>query len=80
MGSISGGIDLKNRPILKGLTTDIKNLYDFGKSEFSYKEREEGYISKCHLCFDIRKSIAEQTEEFDELKPIELYNQAKLEN
>jgi hypothetical protein len=79
MESISGEIDLKSRPILKGLATDIKNLYYLGKSEFNYKEREEGYISKCHLCFDIRKSIAGQTEEFDELKPIELYHQAKQE-
>lgn len=76
MDSILSEIDLKNHPILRALTTDIKNLYDFGKSEFNYKERAEGYISKCHLCFDIRKSIAGQTKEYSELKPMELYKQA----
>lgn len=79
MNSILNGIDLKNRPILRALATDIKNLYDFGTAEFNYKEIEEGYISKCHLCFDIRKFIAGQTKEFDELRPLELYHQAGLE-
>ena len=80
MDSILSQIDLKNRPILQALTSNLKNLYDFGKAEFNYKESEEGYISKCHLCFDIRKFITGQVEEFDELKPIELYHQAGLEN
>jgi hypothetical protein len=79
MDSILNEIDLKNRPILRALATDIKNLYDFGTAEFNYKEKEEGYISKCHLCFDIRKFIAGQTKEFDELKPKELYHQAESE-
>ncbi len=77
MDSISGGINLNNYPILKALTTDIKNLYDLGKSEFNYKEIKEGYISKCHLCFDIRKFIVGKTKEFEELRPLEVYDQAE---
>jgi len=38
-----------------------------------YKELSGGYVSKCHLCLDIRRHIAEQTSEFEELRPIEFY-------
>jgi hypothetical protein len=79
MDAVFKGIDLKNRPILRALVTDIKNLYDFGMGEFGYKEKEDGYISKCHLCFDIRKFIAGKTGEFVELRPKELYVQERLE-
>jgi hypothetical protein len=79
MKSIFKGIDLKTRPILRALATDIKNIYDFGRREFGYKEREDGYVSKCHLCFDIRKYIMSQTKEFKELSPRELYKQARSE-
>ncbi len=79
MESIFKGMDLRDRPILRALVTDIKNLYDFGIGEFGYKEKEDGYISKCHLCFDIRKFIAKKTGEFAELRPKELYTQARSE-
>jgi hypothetical protein len=79
MRSIFKGIDLKSRPILRALATDIRNLFDFGRGEFGYKERVDGYVSKCHLCFDIRKHIAGQTREFKELSPRELYKQAIAE-
>lgn len=65
-------IDLDERPILGALVTDLKKLYEIGKG-FGYEERSEGCVSKCHLCVDIRKHIAQQTEEFDELRPREFY-------
>jgi len=71
--SICGGIDLEEYPILSFLVTDLKKLFEFGVKEFGYKERKEGYISKCHLCLDVRKHIAIQTDEFKELKPREFY-------
>jgi len=71
--SICEGINLDERPILKALSTDLKELFDIGIGEFDYKEREEGYISKCHLCVDMRKHIAQKTNEFEELRPREFY-------
>jgi len=69
------GVDLEHKPILEALVTDLERLYDFGVTRFSYKELSEGYISKCHLCLDVRRHIAQQTEEFKELKPREFYYQ-----
>jgi len=65
-------IDLSNRPILNALVTDLKKLYEVGK-EFGYSDRTEGYISKCHMCVDVRRHIAQQTDEFKELSPKEFY-------
>ena len=69
------GVDLEDKPILEALVTDLERLYDFGVTRFSYKELSDGYISKCHLCLDIRRQIAQQTEEFKELRPREFYYQ-----
>jgi len=68
------GIDMDDHPILEALTTDLKGLYQLGVDEWGYKERQEGYISKCHLCVDIRKHLATQTNRFKELRPIEFYD------
>jgi len=73
LNSIRGEIDIEERPILDALVTDLERLYEVGVKEFGYKGREEGYISKCHLCLDIRRHIAKQTNEFKELKPREFY-------
>lgn len=66
-------INLDDYPLLKALVSNIKELYELGAAEFSYEERAEGYISKCHLCLDIRKHIALQTGQFKELLPREFY-------
>jgi hypothetical protein len=71
--SICRGIDLKGRPILDALSNDLKRLFEFGVNEFDYKERKGGYISKCHLCVDVRRHIAQKTGEFEELRPREFY-------
>jgi len=73
LNSIFGGIDLEERPILEALLTNLGKLYELCVKEFGYKERKEGYVSKCHLCLDMRKHIAQQTNEFKELKPREFY-------
>ncbi|MBO3799945.1 MAG: hypothetical protein FGF52_02665 [Candidatus Brockarchaeota archaeon] len=67
------GVSLDDRPILRALVTSIESLYEFAVKEFNYRENEEGYISKCHLCIDIRRHIIQQTNEFKELQPRELY-------
>ena len=71
--SILQGIDLSPRPILSALVTDLKKLLEFGDQEFGYEEHE-GYVSKCHLCLDVRKHIAQKTDEFRELRPREFYH------
>ncbi len=63
---------LKRRPIVKALLSDLRNLYELGK-KYGYEEPEKGYVSKCHLCLDIRKHLAD-SEEFQELKPAEFYS------
>ncbi|HIC89003.1 MAG TPA: radical SAM protein [Anaerolineae bacterium] len=64
------GLDLDRRPVLKALLTDLQDLYRLGK-EFGYRERE-GYISKCHLCLDIRRHLARHGD-FVELRPAAFY-------
>lgn len=73
LNSMLNGINLDERPILNASVTDLQKLYEIGVEEFGYKERSEGYISKCHLCVDLRRHIAQQTDEFKELKPREFY-------
>lgn len=73
LDSLCKGIELSNKPILNALMMDLKSLYEFSVKEFNYEELPKGYISKCHLCVDIRKHIAQQTDEFKELSPREFY-------
>jgi len=75
LNSICSGINLDELPILNALLYDLERLYELSVKEFGYKERQEGYISKCHLCLDIRKHIARQTDKFNELRPREFYFQ-----
>lgn len=67
-------IDLDELPVLRALLTDMEELYELGR-EFGYEERG-GYISKCHLCVDIRRHLAKQRGphgQFKELRPVEFY-------
>jgi hypothetical protein len=61
------------RPILEALTNDLKDLLELAVREFGYEPLQEGYLSKCHLCLDVRKHIAQKTDEFKELRPREFY-------
>lgn len=73
LDSLLQGIDLDEHPILDAIVTDLGMLYDIATRDFSYKELNDGYISKCHLCLDMRKHIAGQTDEFKELQPRTFY-------
>ena len=70
---IVNGVELDDRPILRAISTNLGTLFELAVREFGYKERKEGYISKCHLCLDIRRHIASTTDEFKELQPREYY-------
>ena len=72
--NIFNGIDLDDKPILKALTNNLESLFNFATENYNYKPLDSGYISKCHLCVDIRKKIVQETSEFKELNPIEFYN------
>lgn len=69
------GIELEEHPIIKRLvsTNGLKRLFEYASKEYGYKEKREGYVSKCHLCLDIRRHIIERTDEFKELKPKNFY-------
>jgi hypothetical protein len=71
---ITRGIDLERRPVLRRiLEDDFGSLLSFA-GKLGYNEIPEGYFSKCHLCVDIRKHLAENGE-FPELRPREFYRQ-----
>lgn len=74
MSVLYQGIDLGDYPVLEALMTNMKKLYKLGK-KLGYKESPEGYISKCHLCTDIRKHLIRQPAEFKELGPKKFYSQ-----
>ena len=70
LDAICEGIDLDELPVLEALLTDLGDLYDLGR-QFGYEERE-GYVSKCHLCLDIRRHLARRGG-FKELGPLAFY-------
>jgi hypothetical protein len=71
---LENGLDLEDRPVLKYLVTeDMRGLFHFA-SDRGYDESEEGYVSKCHLCLDMRKHLA-LTGDFRELRPRQFYEQ-----
>ncbi len=70
LNTLCRGIDLETMPVLSALLTDLKALYDLGK-EFGYRE-QEGYVSKCHLCVDVRRHLAREGN-FRELVPRAFY-------
>ena len=74
LDSVCGQRDLEGRPVLDALATDLEKLYEIGVKDFGYRERREGYVSKCHLCLDIRRRITQVTDEFEELRPKEFYS------
>jgi hypothetical protein len=66
------GLDLSDFPVLKYIAhDDFKGLFDFAL-ELGYTKVSQGYISKCHLCLDIRKYLFKQGQ-FEELKPAGFY-------
>lgn len=65
------GLDLDARPVLSALLTSMAALRRLAKAN-GYVEKE-GYVSKCHLCIDIRRHLA-HVGSFVELKPLEFYD------
>lgn len=67
------GVNLSDKPVLEALSRGIHELYKLSVEGYGYKPIDEGYISKCHLCLDIRRYLALEVGGFKELQPVELY-------
>ena len=66
------GIDLDAHPVLRFLIDeDVQGLLGFAQ-DLGYVEREEGYVSKCDLCLDLRNHLVSRAD-FEELSPKEFY-------
>jgi hypothetical protein len=70
---LAEGIDTEEYPVLGFLLKeDVMGLLQFSRG-FGYKELQDGYLSKCHLCTDVRKHLVTNGE-FKELRPQEFYS------
>jgi hypothetical protein len=70
------GLDLENKPVLNYLINeDMAGLFHFAMDK-GYREPTGGYVSKCHLCLDIRKYLV-SLEDFEELQPRQFYDQLR---
>lgn len=68
----TSGIDTEKRPVLKFLIDgDLSGLYRFAV-DLGYGESFEGYLSRCHLCMDVRRHLVDAGD-FPELSPAEFY-------
>jgi hypothetical protein len=66
------GFDLKEHPILAFLIYGrMQGLLEFSR-DLGYREAPGGYVSKCHLCLDLRKFLVNRGN-FPELSPREFY-------
>jgi hypothetical protein len=69
---LEAGVDTEERPVLGFLMDgDMPGLFRFAQ-ERGYNERPGGYFSRCHLCTDLRRHLAENGN-FPELAPAEFY-------
>jgi hypothetical protein len=66
------GIDLEDHPVLRFLfIEDIRGLFRFAQ-DLGYQASQEGYLSKCDLCLEIRKYLV-SAGDFAELQPRRFY-------
>lgn len=71
-GLLARGVDPDRRPILGYLAEgDFRGLLSFAE-DLGYERSRAGYVSKCHLCLDMRRHLGAE-ERFEELAPREFY-------
>jgi hypothetical protein len=74
---LAEGIDMDAHPVLSYIIADnFEGLLGFA-GELGYRERHSGYLSKCHLCADIRKFLI-RVDDYAELQPREFYDQLEV--
>jgi hypothetical protein len=71
LDAIIRGIDLNRLPVTAALLEGLGALYELGAA-WGYRERAGGYLSKCHLCLEVRRHLARHGD-FAELRPAEMY-------
>lgn len=70
---IMEGVDSSKRPVLGFLMDgDLAGLFSFAK-DFGFVESPGGYLSRCHLCMDMRRHLV-QAGNFPELTPVQFYH------
>jgi len=67
-------VDPDERPIIAAILTDIQDLHDLAVRDLGYVPKERGYVSKCHLCVDIRRHLVLSGARFAELGPRGFYS------
>jgi len=68
------GINLDERPVIGALASGLGDLYKYAEDNHSYGPNGEGYVSKCHLCLDIRKYLSDEGCGLKELSPRQFYD------
>lgn len=69
---IDDGIDMTELPVLSMLANnDFKGLYRLAR-DHGFEQARDGYLSKCHLCMDMRRSLYD-TGGYSELAPAGFY-------
>lgn len=75
LSELYNGIDLSQKPILRRLVEGgVESLYSWAVEAYGFRQEEEGYIAKCHLCLDIRRFLVEQGHSSTELAPRPFYD------
>jgi hypothetical protein len=70
--TLARGVDPDEQPVLALLIAEeIEGLLEFARAE-GYAEREEGYVSKCDLCLDLRAYLVARGD-YRELAPRAFY-------
>ncbi len=71
---IIDGVSEENNPIFASLSREgpAGDLLNQAKAR-GYKELEQGYCDKCHLCFDIKKHLKRKGHQTNEVGPNEAY-------
>ena len=68
-------VDVDSLPVVSHLLSGgAAALYGFARDRYGYLERPNGYVSKCHLCVDVRMHLVRQNCGFKELAPIVFYD------
>ena len=66
-------ITVETHPVFYRLCTEGPvGLMEMASNEFGYRERSDGYLSKCDLCFDVRRHLRGRGD-FPELRPAAFY-------
>lgn len=72
---LGSNIDPKKYPYLTILLNGgVNSLYKLATSQYNFKPKTDGYISKCHLCYELRKFlVVDNAIESPDLQPLDFY-------